>query len=256
MALWLRDAFMPLVTSLSLHLVIIYFATLAWSGQSLWHDQRPSDTLPLSARLLPLLPQTADSVGASATSGTAPNLSVPSPEVAPLAALPTLPSLPELGTTPGDLPPATTPSLEEAAAAAAVSMPPRYRNDLLREALLAEERQQRHGKQFGGGASGKLAEVVAYRDAIALTIERSWRPPPSVAVGIELELLIRLSPAGEVLAVSVTRSSGDAVFDASARAAVRRVGNFALLQQLPRPLFEQYFRRFRLLFRPQVERVR
>ena len=256
MALWLRDAFVPLVASLVLHLAIIYFATLAWSGQSLWREQRPSETLPLSARLLSLPSRPAEAAG-GASGAAAQTLSAPAPELAPFASLPTLPSLPELGATPAEIPPAAPSLLEAVTEAPAAPVLPRYRHELLRESLLAESLRQQQGKQLGGNSDGgELAEVVAYRDAIALAVERSWRPPPSVAIGIEVELAIRLSPAGEVLAVSVARSSGDVVFDASARAAVRRLGHLALLQQLSRPLFEQYFRRFRLLFRPQVERRR
>ena len=258
MALWLRDIWLPLVAAVSLHLLALYCAALGWSGQSLWREQRPSGpaSAPLSARLLPALSRTASDVGATAssTADAAPESPLAAPSVAaPPWFLPSFPRLPALSDEP--MAPLPAEPLLEGAAAALPTAPvlPRYRADTLRQSLLVEERWRREAAALGNASDEAAAdETAAYRAAIALQVERSWRHPPGIAAGMEVELVIRLAPSGDVLAVSVTRSSGDVIFDASARAAVRRVGSFPLLRELPRPFFEQYFRRLRLLFRPQA----
>ncbi len=93
--------------------------------------------------------------------------------------------------------------------------------------------------------------VGSYSAAIRRAIQNNWVRPPSARNDMEVHLLIQLVPTGEVVQVSVIRSSGDAAFDQSAEAAVRRVGRFPELQELPGRVFEQNFRRFRLEFRPE-----
>lgn len=89
----------------------------------------------------------------------------------------------------------------------------------------------------------------------AALIERAiiahWSRPASARNDMQAELLIQLVPTGEVVQVSVVRSSGNAAFDRAAENAVRRAGRFPELQQLPSRVFEQNFRRFRLVFRPE-----
>ena len=58
-------------------------------------------------------------------------------------------------------------------------------------------------------------------------------------------------PTGEVVSVSVLKSSGNGAFDRSAINAVEKAGSFPELQNLPSREFEKTFRRFRLLFRPE-----
>ncbi len=58
-------------------------------------------------------------------------------------------------------------------------------------------------------------------------------------------------PTGEVVSVSVLKSSGNTAFDRSAINAVEKAGSFPELQNLPSREFEKSFRRFRLLFRPE-----
>jgi colicin import membrane protein len=66
---------------------------------------------------------------------------------------------------------------------------------------------------------------------------------------MEATLMVELVPTGDVVNVSIVRSSGDAAFDRSAETAVRTARRF----QVPpdSALFERYFRRFTLLFRPE-----
>jgi colicin import membrane protein len=52
-----------------------------------------------------------------------------------------------------------------------------------------------------------------------------------------------------VVGVTVLESSGDAAFDRSAEAAVRKARRFEVPKESA--MFERYFRRFTLLFRPE-----
>ncbi|MDP4790041.1 MAG: cell envelope integrity protein TolA, partial [Haliea sp.] len=101
-------------------------------------------------------------------------------------------------------------------------------------------------------AAAASAELSAsYASLIRQTVEQRWSRPPTARNGMEVLLSIQLIPTGEVVSVSVLRSSGDTAFDRSAVAAVERAGNFPELKNLPPREFEQNFRRFRLLFRPE-----
>ncbi len=86
---------------------------------------------------------------------------------------------------------------------------------------------------------------------IQRTIQSYWSRPPSARNGMECELEVQLVPTGEVVAVRVTRSSGDSAFDSSAENAVRKAGAFPELQKLPSGEFEKKFRRLNLIFRPE-----
>jgi colicin import membrane protein len=68
---------------------------------------------------------------------------------------------------------------------------------------------------------------------------------------MEVLLALQLIPTGEVVSVTVVRSSGNTAFDRSAINAVEKAERFPELQNLPSREFEKTFRRFRLLFRPE-----
>ena len=63
------------------------------------------------------------------------------------------------------------------------------------------------------------------------------------------KLLVELIPTGEVVAVSVVESSGNAAFDRSAEQAVRRARRFEVPQD--NAIFEENFRQFYFLFQPE-----
>ena len=86
---------------------------------------------------------------------------------------------------------------------------------------------------------------------ISRTVQNHWSRPPSARNGMEVELVIQLIPSGEVVSVTVARSSGLLAFDRSAVNAVQKAARFPELQQLPSRVFERSFRRFRLLFKPE-----
>lgn len=101
-----------------------------------------------------------------------------------------------------------------------------------------------------------LAEMAqSYSALIAQRIRENWSRPPSARNGMECVLLLHLVPSGEVVDVTVVDGSGNGAFDRSAEQAVRRVGRFDELQGMPRDVFEQNFRRFKMRFKPQDLRL-
>ncbi len=92
---------------------------------------------------------------------------------------------------------------------------------------------------------------ISHANSIRRTIVSYWSRPPSARNGMECLLSIRLVPTGEVIDVSILRTSGDKAFDLSALNAVNKAGSFPELKDLPVIEFEKHFRQFRLLFRPE-----
>lgn len=93
------------------------------------------------------------------------------------------------------------------------------------------------------------------RDAVAATIQAAvinrWTRPPSARNGMVSVLSIQLVPTGEVVGVSVLQSSGNTAFDRSAMTAVDRAGRFPEVAKLDNRTFENNFRRFQLIFKPE-----
>lgn len=93
--------------------------------------------------------------------------------------------------------------------------------------------------------------AASYAALIRATVTGYWSRPPSARNGMQAVLELRLVPTGEIVSVSVLESSGSTAFDRSALNAVEKAGSFPELKNLPPREFEQNFRRFRLLFRPE-----
>lgn len=93
-----------------------------------------------------------------------------------------------------------------------------------------------------------LPEIDRYRVLIREALREQWRVPDDVDPRAVCQLLVRLAPGGDVLAVSLLKSSGDAMLDHSAKTAVMKAS------PLPVPddsaLFDN-FRELRLTVRPQ-----
>lgn len=94
-------------------------------------------------------------------------------------------------------------------------------------------------------------ETVAqsYRYGIYRRVVANWSRPPSARNGMQARLQVELVPTGDVVAVMLIESSGSAVFDQSAEAAVKKAGRFEVPKE--NAIFERYFRRFTLLFKPE-----
>jgi colicin import membrane protein len=97
--------------------------------------------------------------------------------------------------------------------------------------------------------------AMTYADAIESAIVDNWSRPPSARRDMEVTLLIQLIPTGEVVSVSVLKSSGNAAFDRSAINAVNKAARFPEVADAPPQVFEQYLRKLRLVFRPEDLRL-
>jgi len=95
------------------------------------------------------------------------------------------------------------------------------------------------------------AEVVvqSYRYGIYQRVVANWSRPPSARNGMQAKLRVELVPTGDVAAVMLLEGSGNDAFDRSAEAAVRKSRKFDV--PMESNIFERYFRRFTLLFRPE-----
>jgi colicin import membrane protein len=127
------------------------------------------------------------------------------------------------------------------------------------QAARAQREQQQAAQQAAEQAQAAAQQSVStYGDYVRDRIAGNWSRPPSARRDMQVELQIRIVPTGQVMGVVVTRSSGDPAFDQSAVSAVERAGRFDRLQELARKdplLFEQYFRKFTLVFRPEDLRL-
>ncbi len=101
---------------------------------------------------------------------------------------------------------------------------------------------------FNLEAGAADAETMIYVDAIYKAIVAQWSRPPSARNDMRARFRVELVPSGDLLDVMLLESSGNAAFDRSAQAAVRKVGRYPVPED--RNLFEAKFRRFTLLFEP------
>ena len=84
--------------------------------------------------------------------------------------------------------------------------------------------------------------TASYSAYIMERIEANWNRPPSARRGMEVALIIQLVPTGQVISVTMVKSSGSEAFDRSAQQAVHKVGRFERLQQLDAQAFEKNLR--------------
>lgn len=117
-----------------------------------------------------------------------------------------------------------------------------FKNELAQEAL-----------QEQASEDEKLA--MSYMNTIQAAVQSNWSRPPSARNGMRALLLIELVPTGAIVAVNLLESSGSDAFDRSAVAAVNDVERFTELQDLPSRVFEKYYRRFKLEFKPEDLRL-
>lgn len=115
--------------------------------------------------------------------------------------------------------------------------------DALARAMAAEE------AEFQEEENEQMASE--YGAIIKKKIAQNWNRPPDTKNGMVVELLIELLPNGMVSSVSISKSSGNDRFDRSAMNAVNKAGQFDVLADAPSDVFENYFRRFTLRFKPE-----
>ena len=113
--------------------------------------------------------------------------------------------------------------------------------------LLSEDTQyqQTVADTVGSQVAGSLDELIVR------LVSEQWVRPPSARNGMAVTVLIEMLPDGTITNASVTRSSGDPAFDASAVAAVRNVGRIREMQQLDRKTFDSMYRKRSAIFKPE-----
>lgn len=70
--------------------------------------------------------------------------------------------------------------------------------------------------------------IDKYMNLIELKVYQHWIKPPAVSKGLVSELRVKLIPTGEVIDVQLSKSSGDAIYDKSVQAAVKRASPLPL----------------------------
>ncbi len=75
------------------------------------------------------------------------------------------------------------------------------------------------GRHSGGGGGKNYDKYISQ---IRSKITRNWRKPPGTDNGLTTSLRVKLFPGGAVADVTVTRSSGNPVYDRSAQDAVKK----------------------------------
>lgn len=91
--------------------------------------------------------------------------------------------------------------------------------------------------------------TISFGDAIRRKVIQNWRKPPTATQGMSCKISVKLLPSGDVMAASVTRSSGDEVFDRSAENAVRKASPLPVPKD--RKLFNKTFKSFNFNFKPE-----
>jgi colicin import membrane protein len=111
-----------------------------------------------------------------------------------------------------------------------------FNDELAKEnEVLSEDKNEQAAQTFAQG--------------IYQLIVSNWSRPPSARNGMETRLIVELVPTGDVVGVTVESSSGNEAFDRSAEQAVRKAGKFDVPKDPA--VFEKYFRRFPVLFKPE-----
>jgi len=233
-----RIVFRPVLATLVLHGLMLYFLTANWAGSEVEVTRVKPVPRVINARLVDVSdfkPKPKPKPKAKPKARTKPKskpVAKSKPKPKPVAKV-----KPATKPKPVVKPkPKAEPRISEAELAAMA------RADLSK-AMAQEEQVQ---------ATATADEMAAsFAALIQQTVINYWSRPPSARNGMEALLAIQLIPTGEVVSVTLLKGSGNTAFDRSAINAVEKAGSFPELQSLPSREFEKTFRRFRLLFRPE-----
>ena len=94
-------------------------------------------------------------------------------------------------------------------------------------------------------------QVAQYSALIKSLASQYWNRPPSARNNMVAEVRISLSPFGDLLDITLVQGSGNEPFDRSVIQAIRNAAPFSELRNLERRVFDEYFRRFTIRFRPE-----
>ena len=233
----------PALASLALHALLLVFLVWNWTdmGESKTIEAKPAPKV-INARLVD-----------AAESRPAPK---PKPQARPEPRPQAKAAAPKPKPKPAPKPtPKPQPKAEPKAQPKPEPEPrpePRISEEELAAIARADMARAMAAEEQAMAAASTAAEMAAsYAALIQQTVINYWSRPPSARNGMEALLQIQLIPTGEVVSVTVLKSSGNSAFDRSAINAVEKAGSFPELQSLPPREFEKTFRRFRLLFRPE-----
>lgn len=125
----------------------------------------------------------------------------------------------------------------------------------LTESLEAEERERRKAaeaeerkRKEAARKARALTAAEKYKLLIRQKVSRNWARPPGAQTGLQCTVRVRLVPSGDVLQVTVVKTSGDERFDRSVENAVYKASPLPLPED--RDLFE-YFREIEFIFNPE-----
>jgi colicin import membrane protein len=238
---------LPMAATLALHLILLAFLVLRF--------QPASDPRTIEARVLPPSVIKATLIDAASLKPKPKPKARPQKKAAP-APPPQAKSAPTSKPAPSKTVPKQTAQSKTAPPPAKTAPAPSKPEPRISAEELAEISRRELADAV---AEEETLEVAVTADEMAAsyaalirdTVVNYWSRPPSARNGMEALLAIQLVPTGEIVSVSVLRSSGSTAFDRSAMNAVEKAGSFPELKNLPSGEFEKTFRRFQLLFRPE-----
>ncbi|WP_221798341.1 cell envelope integrity protein TolA [Oceanobacter mangrovi] len=119
------------------------------------------------------------------------------------------------------------------------------------ERLTAEqaERELQQRQQQEEQAAKDQEAISSFESQIMAKVSRAWMYPPGVAPDMEVSVRVNLVPTGEVISVSVIKSSGNTALDRSVEQAVMKASPLPVPQDVR--IFEKNFRTFSFTFRPE-----
>jgi len=114
----------------------------------------------------------------------------------------------------------------------------------------AYQEQEKHLSDMANDAN-----VISYNELLARRVGENFNPPPSARLGMVSVFIIDMLPNGQVVAVTLSKSSGNDAFDRAAEQAIKRVERFVEIKDIPIEVFERHFRRFTFTFDPKDLRL-
>lgn len=247
---YLPDWLAPSVVTLCLHLLVVFLLLSRWESSD---SDRVIQARKITPEIINAKLVSIDEFRAK-----------PAPKAAPKQPARTQPAAPKKPAAPAPSKPAPAPESKPAAEkkptetrrSEPAPAPAKEPEPQLDTNALAELSRRQLSKSMAAESAAEVAvtaeEMAAsYAALIQRAVIGYWSRPPSARNGMEVLLSVQLIPSGDVISVSVVKSSGNAAFDRSAINAVERAGSFPELKNLPIREFEKSFRRFRLLFRPE-----
>jgi len=114
----------------------------------------------------------------------------------------------------------------------------------LKKALEAEERE----RAAQANEARAMAAMSEFEGLIRQQITRSWNQPSGVPKGLSCLVRVRLAAGGEILGVSIVKSSGNPLFDRSVENAVYKAAPLPVPED---PELFKYVREINIRFDPE-----